>query len=125
MPAPTMPTGVHAIGPGYLFWAPIGTAEPASTVAASVFSDVWAGAWVPVGYTDDGHVFTYASTVDQADAAESLDPLAYATTGRTASFAFSPIGMTAANLKRALNGGTSTLTGTGATTKTVYNPPDP
>lgn len=124
MPAPTMPTGVHAIGPGYLYWGAIGTAEPTSTVAASIFTDTWTG-WTVLGYTDGGHVFTYDLTVDAAEAAEAFDPLAYATTARRVSIAFALLGMTAANLKKMLNGGTITVTGTTGTTKSVYTPPDP
>lgn len=124
MPAPTLPTGVHSIGPGYLYWGAIGTAEPASTVVGSVFTDAWTG-WTVLGYTDAGHVFTYDLTVDAADAAEAFDPLAYATTARRASIAFAMLGMTAANFKKAMNGGTATVTGATTTTKTVLTPPDP
>lgn len=123
MPAPTMPTGVHAIGPGYLYYGAIGTSEPASTVSGSQFSDSWTG-WTVIGYTDNGHVFTYDLDYEAAEAAEALDPLAYATTARRASIAFDMLGLTASNMKKALNGGTITTTGTGATTKNVYTPPD-
>lgn len=124
MPAPTMPTGTIAIGAGYLYWAPLGTTEPTSTVGSSQFTDAFSGGWLPIGYTDGGHTFTWGTTVDQADAAEALDPLAYATTGRSGSVALALLGLTATNFKHVFNGGTITLTGTGATTKSVYNPPD-
>src|SRR3954447_23026957 len=104
MPAPTLPTGVQSIGPGYIYTAPLGTTEPTSSVTGSVFTDAWPAGWVAVGYTDDGHVFTYESTTDAAEAAESFDPLAYGTVARAASIAFGFLGLTAANMKRSLNG---------------------
>lgn len=125
MPAPVLPTGVHSIGPGYLFYAPLATTEPAMTVVGSIFTDAWAAAWIPLGYTDDGHTFTFQSNVGTAEAAEAFDPLAYATDSRTGSVAFSLLGMTAANLKRMLNGGTITVTGATTTTLSKYEPPDP
>lgn len=125
MPAPTFPTAIHDIGPGYLYYAAIGTTEPASTVVGSVFTDtITSGSIFPLGYTDDGHVFEFGTTTSVAEAAESPDPLAYSTDARSGVVSFGLIGNTATNFKRVFNGGTITVTGATTTTKSVYTPPD-
>lgn len=125
MPAPTFVANIHDIGPGYLYYAAIGTTEPASTVAGSVFTDtITSGSIFPLGYTDDGHVFEFGSTTSVAEAAESPDPLAYSTDARSGQVSIGLLGLTATNFKRVFNGGTITVTGTTSTTKSVYTPPD-
>lgn len=126
MPTFNVATPLLATDPGYLWWAPIGTAEPAHTVAASVFSVAWSTvpAWIPLGATEEGHNFNFQTSTDTITAAEFNDPLRYATTGRTASIAFALMDIHLSNLKRALNGGTvATVAGTGATLATSYTPP--
>lgn len=123
MPAPTLPVPAIATDPGYLWWAPAATAEPTHAVTASVFSDAWPGAWLLLGATEEGHNFNWQTTTEQITVAEFLDPIKYVSTGRTGSLAFALASITATNLKRALNGGTITTTGTGATTMNVYTPP--
>jgi len=118
-------TAVPAIAtdPGYLFWAPLGTAEPTHTVVGSVFSDTWAAAWISLGATEEGHNFTFSSTTEQIEVAEFLDPIKYVETGRSGSIAFALASITAANVKRMLNGGTIAPTGSTTTTMNVYTPP--
>jgi hypothetical protein len=112
--------------PGYLFAAPLATAEPTNTVAASKFTDAWAAAWVPLGATEDGNTFSYESTVEPIEVAEFFDPIRYSTTGRAGSFAFSLADFVLDRVKLAFNGGTKTLvSGTGATQLTSYVPPTP
>ncbi len=123
MPPITVATDAVAVGPGYVYWAPLGTALPANTVVGSVFTDVWPVAWLPLGWTDVGSQFSYQLATGTIDAAEFLDPLKVVTTGRTVTFSFALGQINIANLKRALNGGTATVTGTTTTTMTDYVPP--
>lgn len=122
MPAVTVPTPAIATDPGYLFWAPLGTAEPTHTVAGSVFTDAWPAAWKVLGATEEGHNFTWSTSTETIEVAEFLDPIKYVTTGRSGSIAFALASITAENVKRALNGGTLATTGTGATTMTTFTP---
>jgi hypothetical protein len=112
--------------PGYLFWAPLASTEPTNTVVGSKFTDSWPVAWVSLGTTEDGTDFEYGQTVEPIEAAEFLDPLVYATTGRSGKVSFSLQDVTLANLRRAMNGGAVTVvSGTGATTLAKYEPADP
>lgn len=115
MPAVTVPVPKIATDPGFLFWAPLGTAEPAHTVSGSVFTDAWPAAWVVLGATEEGHSFSWTTSTETIEVAEFLDPIKYVETGRTGSVAFALASVTLQNLKRALNGGTVTATGGGAT----------
>lgn len=112
--------------PGYLFWAPLASTIPANTVAGSKFTDAWPVAWLSLGATEDGSEFNYESRVEAVSVAEFFDPIKYATTERSGSFAFNLADYTLNNLKRAMNGGTiATVSGTGATTLSKYTPPAP
>lgn len=123
MPAPTVAVDAKAVGPGYVFWAPLATAFPANTVAGSVFTDAWPVAWIPLGWTDQGSTFSLQLNTANIEAAEFLDPLAVVTTGRVATFAFALGQINMANIKKALNGGTIATTGSGATLLSDYTPP--
>ena len=112
-----------ATEPGFLFWAPLGSAEPTHTVAGSVFTDTWPVAWISLGATEEGSNFDFTTSTEMIEAAEFYDPLKYVSTGRSGSVAFALLNISAANVKRALNGGALTTTGTAATTMTVYTPP--
>lgn len=123
---PTTATPNVLTDPGYLFWAPLLTAVPTMTVAGSVFTDAWPGAWLSLGATEDGSQFNYESTVEAVRAAEFFDPIRYVTTDRSGNFAFTLVDYTLANFKRVLNGGTlAVVSGTGATTLSKYDPPAP
>lgn len=123
MPQAAVATPAIAVDPGFLFWAPLGTAEPTHAVTGSVFSDAWPVAWIRLGATEEGHTFNWQTTTEPITVAEILDPIKYVETGRTGSFAFALADFTMTNVKRALNGGTVTTTGTGATTMSTYAPP--
>jgi hypothetical protein len=105
------------LGPGYLYFAPLGTAEPAdlTTPWASV-----SASWIALGYTEDGSELSYNPSTSPVDVAEELDHIQVVTTGRDSSVQFSMSQITATNLKLAFNGGTLT-TGTGIVT---FEPPD-
>jgi hypothetical protein len=103
--------------PGALYIAPLGTALIASTVAASVFSIDWSTvpAWLPLGATEDGSEFSYQTTVSPIDVAEFVDPIQFATTGRSGSIAFALANYGASNYQRALNNGVAAATPTAGT----------
>jgi len=123
---PTTATPNILTDPGYLFWAPVLTAIPANTVSGSKFTDAWPGAWINLGATEDGSEFTYEAKVEAINVAEFFDPIRWATTERSGSFAFNLADYTLANWKKAMNGGTlSIVSGTGATQLNKFVPPAP
>ena len=109
--------------PGFLYWAPLGSALPTGASTASAFSDVWPVAWIPLGMTESGTDFDVNVTASPILAAELIDPLQYRTTARTGQISFQLLSLTATNLARAFNGATTAVTGTGATTITKIDPP--
>jgi hypothetical protein len=116
------------VDPGFLWVAPLATADPTNTVAGSVFTDTIPVAWIPLGATTEGSTFAYSTTVEPIRVAELFDPVKYATTERTGSLAFNLASWTLSNYRRALNGGTAALTatsGTGATGLYTVTPPTP
>lgn len=121
----TMATPGLLTDPGFLYWAPLGSSVPTNTVSGSVFTDTWPVAWIALGMTDAGTTFTPSLTVEPIEAAESFDPIAYRTTGRTASIEFALKDFNATNIKRAFNGATTTVTGATGTTLTALTPPTP
>jgi hypothetical protein len=110
---------------GFLYWAPLGSALPTPTSTASQFSDTWPVAWIYLGMTESGSTISSNITVQPVPAAEIYDPLAYRTTDRASSVTFMLKNFSATNLQRALNGAVSTVTGSGATTITKLDPPQP
>lgn len=114
-----------SLGPGTLYWAPLGTAEPTNTAAANKFTDAWPVAWKQIGYTEDGSEFSYELSTDPVEVAQVLEPLFYRTTGRSGSVSFEMSENTVQNLVLSFNGGTVTSSGTGVTGVFSYEPPDP
>lgn len=113
---------------GYLFIAPLSSTLPSNTVAGSVFTDAWPAAWLPLGATEEGSEFTYASNVEPVEVAEFFDPVRYFTTSREGKIAFNLASWGLSNYRRALNGGVTALaatSGTGATSLFTLNPPTP
>lgn len=108
------PTKIR-VGPGILYIAPVGSTEPVDLTTA------WAAAWVPLGYTEEGHAFSASPSFEPVEVAEEIDPIRYEPTGREMGVEFAAAEMTALNLSRAMNGGTVT-TGTGIVT---FEPPTP
>jgi len=127
MPAPAAVAANVLTDPGYLWMAPLGTAEPTPTVAGSKFTDVIPAAWLPLGATTEGSTFSYSTTVEAIRVAEYFDPIKYSTTERNGSIAFNLANWTLSNYKRALNGGVAALTPTGTTGTelTSFEPPAP
>lgn len=128
MPPAAVATPVLLTDPGYLFGAPLGTSVPTNTVAGSVFTDAWAAAWIPLGATAEGSTFSYSSSIEPMSVAEFFDPIRYSTVSRTGSMAFGLASATLQRVKTALNGGMgviSPVSGTGATTLSLFEPVTP
>lgn len=98
------------LGPGKLHFGAVGATEPNDLSTAIV-----AATWPYVGWTDEGHAFTYTPTYEDVEVAESLLPIAKVATGQQMQVEFALAEVTAANIQRALNGATVTASGTGAT----------
>ena len=109
--------------PGFLYWAPLGSALPTGVSTASAFSDTWPVAWIPLGMTESGTDFDTNVTASPILAAEQIDPVRYVTTARAGTLSFQLLSLTATNLARAFNGATTAVTGTGASTITKIDPP--
>lgn len=110
--------GAVSLGPGYLFAAIVGSTEPTD------LSTAWPAAWVPLGYTEEGSASSYALEGESVTVAEELDELDWVTTGRAVSVNFSLAENTASNYKKALNGGTITVTGSAPNQIYKFEPPD-
>lgn len=127
MPAYSVPKSTISKDPGYLFYGTLGSSLPTNTVAGGVFTDDWSAlsGWSLLGVTKEGSEFSYALDTDTIDAAEYFDPLLVVTTGRkvTAKYELMVINLT--NVKRMLNGGTLSTSGSGATLLSSYTPPAP
>lgn len=124
MPTTALPAIMR--DPGFLFWAPAGSAVPAMTVVGSKFTDVWPVAWIPLGGTKDGSKLKYSTKLEAISVAEIFDPIQWATTERSGSFEFALASYTLANLNRAMNTGTlTTVSGSGTTLLTKLSPPTP
>lgn len=93
-------------GPGILYHAPFGSAEPTDLVAA------WPAAWTALGYTKEGSSLAHEPKTAEVTVAEELYPVKYVTEAMSSQVKFMLAEITASNLKRALNGGTIT-TGAG------------
>lgn len=125
MSSTAIATPLLATDPGFLWYAPLGTAEPTHAVTGSIFSDAMSSAtgWIQLGATEEGSNFNFQTTFDTVTVAELLDPVKYVTTGRTGSLAFALSNFVMSNVKLALNGGTVTTTGSTTTTMKSYVPP--
>ena len=106
-----------ALGPGYLFWGPLGTSEPVDLVTPW---DVVDDAWIELGYTAQGSEWDMQMSTSSVMVAEELDTIKEAPTGRTASVSFDLAQLTATNLSVVHNGGT-VETSAGLVT---FEPPD-
>jgi hypothetical protein len=101
------------LGPGTLYVAPVGSAEPTTLAAA------WPAAWQQIGYTKDGHTFSSEVTRDDVIVAESVTPVASNISARVDKVSFEMAEVTARNMTIAQAGGT-VATSDGVTR---YDPP--
>ena len=123
MPAMTVPKNALSFGAGYLLYAALGSTLPANTVAGSVFTDAWPGAWSLLGVTKEGHTLNVNIDTDAVEAAEYVDPLLNVVTGRTISIEMELMQINLTNFKRAFNGGTLTTSGSGTALLSSYTLP--
>lgn len=123
----TYATPLILTDPGFLFWAPLLTAEPTHAALASTYdADVWAVAWIPLGMTEDGSKLSYETKVEPIRCAEAFDPIRYSTTERSGSISFMLANYTLNTVKRVFNGGTlATVSGSGVTLSSSYVLPTP
>lgn len=119
MPTATVTPSALSLGPGRLWWAPLGSTGPAdhNTALAASFKQV--------GSTAEGSEFSYEISMDAVMVAESLDPLFHKTTGRAGKLTFAMAENTVQALVVAFNGGTVTSYGTAGTAGFKYEPPAP
>jgi hypothetical protein len=87
------------VGPGHLKIAPIGTPEPTDLATN------WNGSFVDLGYTNEGSEFVFDQTYEDVEVAEELEPVEVIQTARQTTVNFALAELTAANMQRALNGG--------------------
>ena len=122
MATPTIQSGQIKSGPGLIRYAPLGTTIPTFTAATNKITGTWTN-WLDVGATDSG--LTYSESTETADitVAESLYPVRTVTTGKSSRVSFTMSHISDVNWKLAMNGGTITTSGTGATKLNVYVPP--
>jgi hypothetical protein len=123
----TTATPLILTDPGFLFWAPVQTAEPTHAALTSSYDlDTWAVAWIPLGATEDGTDFTYETKIEAISVAEFFDPIRWSTTERSGSVGFNLASFHLNAIKRVLNGGTiATVSGSGVTLSSSYVPPAP
>lgn len=110
---PGTPANVR-VGPGWLFVAALGSAEPTDLATPWDYAD-----WIEIGYTDEGPSFNMDQTFENVMVAEELDPVATFQTERNLKIVFAAAELTARNLQLALNGGTINVGGV----VTTFEPP--
>jgi hypothetical protein len=122
MAVATVTSNLIQSGPGRVYYAPLGTAIPSITAAASKIVATWTS-WVQLGSTDAG--ITYTESTDTADisVAESLYPIRTVVTSKSSRISFTANEISDLTWKLAMNGGTATSSGAGVTKLTTYVPP--
>lgn len=111
------PTAVR-VGPGWVWLAPIGSAEPDDLVTDL---DTVDADWTNLGYTEGGTSFVFDQTFEDITVDQEYDPIATLQTARQITINVAAAELTAANLETAFNGGTIDTPGGGLTT---FEPPD-
>jgi hypothetical protein len=109
-------------GPGRIRYAPLATAIPTITAAASKVVATWTG-WSDVGSTDSGLTYTEGTETADIRVAESKYPVRTVTTSKSSRIAFTANEVSDLIWKLAMNGGTLTTSGTGVTKLVEYSPP--
>lgn len=122
MPIATIqPTQIRT-GPGRIYYAPLATAIPTFTAAASLVAGTWTN-WLEVGATDEGLTYNESTETEPIRVAESKYDISTEVTSKSGAVAFSMSHISDLNWQLAANGGTITITGTGATKLSAYVPP--
>jgi hypothetical protein len=114
------------VGAGTLWWAPLGTSEPALTTTAGKLATVTGvSGWVNIGATDNGSTFARQVSTGDVVPEENFYPELIATTGITESVSFALLYMSPDNFLLTMNGGTTSTAGSAGTALTTYTPPVP
>lgn len=111
--------GALSLGPGWLYYAPLGTALPTDHTTAL------AAAYLEIGYTEEGSELSFEISSEAVEVAESLDPVMYRSTARNGGLTFAMAENTVRNLTLAFNGGTVTSYGVAPADGFKYVPPEP
>lgn len=93
------------VGPGWLYYAPLGTTEPTDLVTG------WPVGWIQLGFTKGGHEVDDNVTYNPLTVEEVLGPIGMAATDRDLHVKFELAQVTATMMQLALNGGSVTGTG--------------
>lgn len=104
------------VGPGILYFAPLGTAEPASPTASID------AAFKKLGYTEKGSTWGVDLTVQRFYVAEAFEPIIVRVTQRLSHAEFNLAETDPFKVQIALNGDSSTITAVGPFSK--FDPPD-
>lgn len=119
--APITPAAIQT-GPGRIYYAPLGTTIPTFSVTGSVFAPTWTN-WLDAGPTDAGMTYTESTETADIRVAESKYPVRVVTTGKSSRVAFTANQITDVLWKLAMNGGSTTVTGSTTTKMVEYAPP--
>jgi hypothetical protein len=122
MPVGTVNPLAIKTGPGKIYYAPLATAIPTFTAAASKVVGTWTS-WLMVGSTDEGLTYNESTDTENITVAESMYPISVVTTGKTGTVSFAMAEVSSSNWKLACNGGTVTPTGATTTLLHTYVPP--
>lgn len=124
MAAPTIQPAQIKSGPGIIYYKYGLTTMPTVTAAASKLVVPWvADLWSQVGATEDGLRYSESVDTEELRVAESQYPVRVVETGKSGTIEFSISHVNDLSWKLANNGGTITVTGTGATKLSAYVPP--
>jgi hypothetical protein len=115
-------SGLIQTGPGRIRYAPLATAIPSITAAASLVVATWTN-WLDLGSTDSGLTYTEATETADIRVAESKYPVRTVTTSKSSRIAFTASEVSDLIWKLAMNGGTNVVSGAGATKLSEYSPP--
>jgi len=115
VPVPNRNAAQVEIGPGLLYIAKLGTAEPSGLTDTD-----WGASWVELGYTDKGSQFKIAPTVDDVNVAEEREPVQQVVSTVKSTLTMELAQITAFNFGVAMGGGTI-VTASGLTT---FEPPE-
>lgn len=114
MPATPVNPDLIALGAGWLYINTQATPVEPTTIAGA-----WDANWIKLGYTSEGHTFTWDMTTEGIYVAEEKLPVLNEVTKLQPMIQFNAAEITATNLQRALGGGTITTTANEAT----FTPP--
>ena len=124
MATPAISPSAIRSGPGIIYYKYGLTTMPTVTAAASKVVVPWVtDTWTQVGATEDGLRYSESVDTEELRVAESQYPVRVVETGKSGTIEFSLSHIHDLNWKLANNGGTITVTGTGATKLSAYVPP--